>query len=169
MGSIRILFLLVQVIAQITFAPRSSAYQLSSPSNQPKSSAEEPSLKPVVTVPNPAVACRRQSEESPKAHAKRNLDPEFEGCTICLQPWDEGQIDTSLPCNHQFHKNCLDKWRARRQESATCPLCRKLLPKPAAESSDNLGSCPNCFYDKLQWTRQLNPRPYCPRCFRVII
>jgi len=167
MGSIRILFLLVQVIAQITFAPRSSAYQLSSPSNQPKSSAEEPSLKPVATVANPSVACPRRSEESPKAHAKRNLD----GCLICLQSSDGGKIESSLACNHQFHKACLQSWREREGDSATCPKCQDLLPKPdpPAESSVVLMQVGHCSPCKHTFRLEENQLYMCPKCKRCNI
>jgi hypothetical protein len=47
-------------------------------------------------------------------------------CTIC---WDEvrpGEIATKLGCGHQFHKECLAPWRARKD---TCPMCRGEMGK----------------------------------------
>ncbi|TPX32014.1 hypothetical protein SeMB42_g07662 [Synchytrium endobioticum] len=46
-------------------------------------------------------------------------------CAICLAAMDP-EMDSEnkvLPCDHLFHKNCIDQWLDR---SDTCPLCRKI-------------------------------------------
>jgi hypothetical protein len=42
-------------------------------------------------------------------------------CPICLDPFDAEQGISQTPCNHVYHKNCLNGWL---QTSRTCPLCR---------------------------------------------
>ena len=42
-----------------------------------------------------------------------------EMCTICLGEADEDSVQ--LPCNHVFHRSCLERWFQRRN---TCPVCR---------------------------------------------
>lgn len=42
-----------------------------------------------------------------------------EMCTICLGEVDEDSVQ--LPCNHVFHRSCLEQWFERRN---TCPVCR---------------------------------------------
>jgi len=37
-------------------------------------------------------------------------------------PYDEITITT--PCNHTYHKICIDKWL---QTSSTCPCCRQVI------------------------------------------
>ena len=41
---------------------------------------------------------------------------------ICHDEYNEGEYKRSLPCEHTFHKKCIDKWF--RKYSANCPVCR---------------------------------------------
>lgn len=43
-------------------------------------------------------------------------------CSICLLPLQDSNI-CKTDCNHEFCKECLDKWFNRYKLS--CPLCRK--------------------------------------------
>ncbi|KAM0257841.1 hypothetical protein ACHAQJ_004145 [Trichoderma viride] len=56
------------------------------------------------------------------------------GCSICTEDFKEGEDMRVLPCNHQFHPNCIDPWLIN--VSGTCPLCRLDLRPEAAEKSD---------------------------------
>ena len=50
-------------------------------------------------------------------------------CAICLRPLRAGpRRGRALPCRHEFHSACLDKWTRTNQ---TCPICRSALPRPA--------------------------------------
>ena len=40
-------------------------------------------------------------------------------CSICME--DNSDLWKSLPCNHWFHKLCINKWL---KKNRTCPLCR---------------------------------------------
>lgn len=44
-------------------------------------------------------------------------------CLICLESLNSNKTET-FPCNHTFHRNCLEEWF---KTERTCPLCRKLL------------------------------------------
>ena len=46
-------------------------------------------------------------------------------CSICLNTIETNI--TTLPCNHQFHKACIDKWKEEGKNS--CPYCRKEIEK----------------------------------------
>ncbi|KAH9362834.1 hypothetical protein HPB48_015203 [Haemaphysalis longicornis] len=42
-------------------------------------------------------------------------------CAVCLSSLENGEIVRVLPCNHEFHAACVDRWlRSKR----TCPICR---------------------------------------------
>lgn len=41
-------------------------------------------------------------------------------CSICKEEYAVGQVRKFLPCNHGFHKECIDRWLS--QSSVTCPL-----------------------------------------------
>ncbi|EAW13845.1 putative RING finger domain protein [Aspergillus clavatus NRRL 1] len=65
--------------------------------------------------------------ESPTDH------PNF-SCPICTDDFIKGQDLRVLPCNHQFHPECIDPWLVN--VSGTCPLCRIDL-NPAQAEEDN--------------------------------
>lgn len=48
-------------------------------------------------------------------------------CVICYSPIDvQNRRDYMLaPCDHIFHRNCLEQWMDVKME---CPVCRKDLP-----------------------------------------
>ena len=43
-------------------------------------------------------------------------------CTICLGPYEKSEKLTILPCEHGFHKNCINSWL--KEYSYKCPICR---------------------------------------------
>lgn len=53
-----------------------------------------------------------------------DLLKEENDCPICLSPFKENDLIKVLPCNHFFHKNCLDLWFIK---EGVCPICRQSL------------------------------------------
>ncbi|KAI9092325.1 hypothetical protein K1719_027825 [Acacia pycnantha] len=43
-------------------------------------------------------------------------------CYICLVEYDDGDSMRVLPCHHEFHVTCIDKWL--KEIHRVCPLCR---------------------------------------------
>ncbi|KAJ7943972.1 RING finger protein [Quillaja saponaria] len=43
-------------------------------------------------------------------------------CYICLVEYEDGDSMRVLPCNHEFHRTCIDKWL--KEIHRVCPLCR---------------------------------------------
>ncbi|RWR89661.1 E3 ubiquitin-protein ligase RLIM isoform X2 [Cinnamomum micranthum f. kanehirae] len=43
-------------------------------------------------------------------------------CYICLVEYDDGDYMRILPCHHDFHQTCIDKWL--KEIHRVCPLCR---------------------------------------------
>lgn len=48
-------------------------------------------------------------------------DDDKPGCAICMDDFKENDELRVMPCNHEFHTTCVDRWLAVNQ---TCPLCR---------------------------------------------
>jgi len=47
-------------------------------------------------------------------------------CPLCLEAYTSEDNLRLLPCNHYFHKVCIDRWFAeRRFRPRTCPTCRR--------------------------------------------
>lgn len=46
-------------------------------------------------------------------------------CCVCLSRLEEGEDRRLLPCLHEFHRECVDRWLITCRK--TCPLCRFLL------------------------------------------
>ena len=60
-------------------------------------------------------------------------------CSICLDDYKEGDYIRKLPCNHEFHSDCIAKWLVERH--STCPLCKlDLLPEEEEEEEEEEAS-----------------------------
>ncbi|XP_064635147.1 uncharacterized protein LOC135492538 [Lineus longissimus] len=42
-------------------------------------------------------------------------------CSVCMGEYEDGDNLRILPCFHNFHVKCIDKWI---KDNATCPICR---------------------------------------------
>ncbi|XP_067852465.1 RING finger protein 44 isoform X2 [Heptranchias perlo] len=42
-------------------------------------------------------------------------------CVVCFSDFETRQLLRVLPCNHEFHAKCVDKWL---KTNRTCPICR---------------------------------------------
>ncbi|KAL5289539.1 hypothetical protein ACFFRR_009564 [Megaselia abdita] len=48
-------------------------------------------------------------------------DSDQDCCPICIETYRQTDCIRILPCNHEFHKNCIDPWLV---EHRTCPMCK---------------------------------------------
>lgn len=55
------------------------------------------------------------------------IDEEDARCSICLGEYQSNDPLRRLPCQHHFHKDCVDQWLGI---SATCPLCVRSIVEP---------------------------------------
>ena len=46
-------------------------------------------------------------------------------CSICIDQFKENEVIRIMPCQHQFHKKCVDPWILNYRKE--CPLCRQLI------------------------------------------
>lgn len=42
-------------------------------------------------------------------------------CAICLGEYSCGMMVTGLPCSHDFHRGCIERWL---NQNNSCPICR---------------------------------------------
>lgn len=56
-----------------------------------------------------------------KERAKYMSSRKSEGCTVCLDAFEDAQRIVSLPCGHYFHLTCISPWL---DQHNTCPMCR---------------------------------------------
>ncbi|KAL3498100.1 hypothetical protein ACH5RR_040832 [Cinchona calisaya] len=53
---------------------------------------------------------------------QKHLPDEVAQCYICLVEYEEGDSVRILPCHHEYHKECIDRWL--KEVHRVCPLCR---------------------------------------------
>ncbi|XVF18065.1 hypothetical protein REPUB_Repub10bG0179500 [Reevesia pubescens] len=73
---------------------------------------------------------KRVKEEGASSNFQARLSPagkacssaEGETCCVCLSSIKEGDDMRVLPCLHQFHRGCVDRWLSSFRKN--CPICR---------------------------------------------
>ncbi|EDQ87973.1 uncharacterized protein MONBRDRAFT_26652, partial [Monosiga brevicollis MX1] len=77
------------------------------------------------------------------AHAdESHREADGTACAVCLDDLEPGVMIRQLPCQHLFHKDCIDPWL---EAHYTCPLCKfnvvrdKLGVPQASPSQDRCG------------------------------
>lgn len=53
-------------------------------------------------------------------------------CSVCINEYATGNKLRRLPCMHEFHIHCIDRWLS---ENSTCPICRQ--PVLGSNATDN--------------------------------
>ena len=57
----------------------------------------------------------------------------YEVCSICITEYTAGNMLRILPCSHEYHYACIDRWLA---EHSNCPICRgPVVDPPEADNS----------------------------------
>ncbi|XP_069139797.1 uncharacterized protein [Argopecten irradians] len=52
-------------------------------------------------------------------------------CVVCMCDFENRQLLRVLPCSHEFHTKCVDKWL---KTNRTCPICRADAAEVASQS-----------------------------------
>ncbi|KAL1522109.1 hypothetical protein AB1Y20_021752 [Prymnesium parvum] len=75
-------------------------------------------------------------DQLPSHRASRTEAREERACAICLENIRVQQTVTTLPCKHEYHRNCISKW-LKSIEAASCPQCKApaLEPPPSSTAS----------------------------------
>ena len=56
-------------------------------------------------------------------------------CTICLEDFQEDDMNIILHCNHHFHSDCVKEWLSK--HSYKCPICRIEVGESEAHLNQN--------------------------------
>ncbi|KAK0590915.1 hypothetical protein LWI29_033193 [Acer saccharum] len=67
--------------------------------------------------------------------SQKNQNEEAAQCYICLVEYEEDDSVRILPCHHEFHRTCVDKWL--KEVHRVCPLCRGDICKSDTLPSEN--------------------------------
>ncbi|XP_074549218.1 E3 ubiquitin-protein ligase RNF6 isoform X2 [Halichoeres trimaculatus] len=60
---------------------------------------------------------------STRTYGQASLDGEMgRACSVCINEYAQGNKLRRLPCSHEFHIHCIDRWLS---ENNTCPICRQ--------------------------------------------
>uniref|UniRef100_UPI00358E22B4 RING finger protein 148-like n=1 Tax=Myxine glutinosa TaxID=7769 RepID=UPI00358E22B4 len=51
----------------------------------------------------------------------KEMQPDSEPCSICIESYSTGEVLRVLPCRHKFHRQCVDPWLLGHR---TCPMCK---------------------------------------------
>lgn len=58
-----------------------------------------------------------------RTYGQANLEGEMgRACSVCINEYAQGNKLRRLPCSHEFHIHCIDRWLS---ENNTCPICRQ--------------------------------------------
>ncbi|XP_060219061.1 uncharacterized protein LOC132645841 isoform X1 [Lycium barbarum] len=71
-----------------------------------------------------------------KLEAVDNAPTDVQQCHICLAEYEEGDKLRVLPCRHEYHMHCIDKWL--KEVNRVCPVCRcNVCENPGVGSVSN--------------------------------
>ncbi|KAM4718913.1 E3 ubiquitin-protein ligase RNF6 [Anableps anableps] len=60
---------------------------------------------------------------STRTYGQASLEGELgRACSVCINEYAQGNKLRRLPCAHEFHVHCIDRWLS---ENNTCPICRQ--------------------------------------------
>jgi len=62
------------------------------------------------------------------------FDGQETSCAVCLSEFEWDDILRRLPCGHNFHRTCIDKWLKRNK---VCPLCLQDIEAPPSATAQN--------------------------------
>ncbi|XP_057965732.1 E3 ubiquitin-protein ligase MBR1 [Malania oleifera] len=96
--------------------------------------SSRPSVSSIGSVPAPTEVV----ESLPvKLYTKvpKYLNEDAAQCYICLVEYEEGDSLRILPCHHEFHRICIDKWL--KEIHRVCPLCRGDICRADSSCAEN--------------------------------
>ncbi|XP_037316964.2 E3 ubiquitin-protein ligase RLIM [Pungitius pungitius] len=100
---------------------------------RPPISLEEPSSLPFLRLAH-FFLLNDDDEDQPQGLTKEQIDnlsmrnfgesDALQTCSVCITEYAEGNKLRKLPCSHEYHVHCIDRWLS---ENSTCPICRRAV------------------------------------------
>lgn len=100
---------------------------------RPSPNLEEPSSLPFLRLAH-FFLLNEDDEDQPQGLTKEQIDnlsmrnfgesDAFKTCSVCITEYAEGNKLRKLPCSHEYHVHCIDRWLS---ENSTCPICRRAV------------------------------------------
>ena len=81
------------------------------------------------------IKSKKRNNKKKKTLKNRNKKGGNDDCPICFDSINNDEEKYLTPCNHKFHKKCIEDWI---KINNTCPICRADIPHvgPPVESVD---------------------------------
>lgn len=106
------------------------------PSSRDTNNLVENGTLPILRLAHFFLLNEDEDEEHPRGLTKEQIDNlvtrtygqvNMEGeqgraCSVCINEYAQGNKLRRLPCAHEFHIHCIDRWLS---ENNTCPICRQ--------------------------------------------
>ncbi|XP_051969776.1 E3 ubiquitin-protein ligase RNF6-like [Xyrauchen texanus] len=106
------------------------------PSSRDTNNLVENGTLPILRLAHFFLLNEDEDEEHPRGLTKEQIDNlvtrtygqvNLEGehgraCSVCINEYTQGNKLRRLPCSHEFHIHCIDRWLS---ENNTCPICRQ--------------------------------------------
>uniref|UniRef100_A0A3Q2T8R3 RING-type E3 ubiquitin transferase n=1 Tax=Fundulus heteroclitus TaxID=8078 RepID=A0A3Q2T8R3_FUNHE len=99
----------------------------------PPISLEEPSSLPFLRLAH-FFLLNDDDDDQPQGLTKEQIDnlsmrnfgesDALKTCSVCITEYAEGNKLRKLPCSHEYHVHCIDRWLS---ENSTCPICRRAV------------------------------------------
>eukprot|EP00746_Dinoflagellata_sp_MGD_P154601 gnl/MRDRNA2_/MRDRNA2_84921_c0_seq3.p1 gnl/MRDRNA2_/MRDRNA2_84921_c0~~gnl/MRDRNA2_/MRDRNA2_84921_c0_seq3.p1 ORF type:complete len:232 (+),score=36.04 gnl/MRDRNA2_/MRDRNA2_84921_c0_seq3:102-797(+) len=102
--------------------PDGSAFQMEYDMDQVVSSESIPEFDGWTLKPGYHVFTQSKEQKTSQDKEAQSSEPT---CCICLCDMSVGETCCKMPCNHVFHKECIDNWARRKNQ---CPLCMQKIP-----------------------------------------
>lgn len=80
----------------------------------------DPMALPPLPMSNVVVTTSKSDLE--KIEAVKLEEKLEEKCSICMSEMEEGEVVSTLKCNHKYHKECVEEYLSH--HSNKCPICR---------------------------------------------
>lgn len=100
---------------------------------RPPINLEEPSSLPFLRLAH-FFLLNDDDEDQPQGLTKEQIDnlsmrnfgesDALKTCSVCITEYAEGNKLRKLPCSHEYHVHCIDRWLS---ENSTCPICRRAV------------------------------------------
>ncbi|KAK2849285.1 hypothetical protein Q5P01_009119 [Channa striata] len=100
---------------------------------RPPISLEEPNSLPFLRLAH-FFLLNDDDDDQPQGLTKEQIDnlsmrnfgesDALKTCSVCITEYAEGNKLRKLPCSHEYHVHCIDRWLS---ENSTCPICRRAV------------------------------------------